>query len=125
MPDNLSMLNALKGIDPAEAMPFGAAATPEGSPTAISTMLSGIMGLPKRLMDAANQAVPGLRKEDVTDNPNAPEPNQPMYNASADTAQALMGIGAPAAEAGAAGSLGGRLSMTADQRAADFAEKMA
>jgi hypothetical protein len=123
--DNSSILDALKGVNPADAMPFGAGATPEGSPNALSSMLSGLLGMPKHLVESAQQAVPGLRKADVTDNPHAPEPNQPLYDASAETALNLLKTGMPAAEAGSAGMVGGRLSATADHRMADIAEKMA
>lgn len=86
--------------------------------------LAGVMNLPKRLLDASAQAVPGLRKEDVTDNPNAQEPNQPMYNAAWDTARALSSGGMPAAEKGAAGIFGGKLAKTADHYNMNDAKNM-
>lgn len=124
MADNF-LINALKGVNPADAMPFGAAATPEGSPTALSAMLSGLFGMPKHLVEGAQNATPGLRRQDVTDIPGKGQPNDPLYNTSADMAMALAGAGAPAAEAGAAGIFGGKLAKTADLRALNEAKLMA
>lgn len=87
-----AIINALKGVDPADAMPFGAANTPEGSPTMFGNMVSGLMGMPKRLIDAAKT-----------------QDTEAMIPASTETAMALAGVGAPAAEAGAAGIFGGKL----------------
>src|SRR5271165_390793 len=100
MPDEKSSyLDALRGIDPAEAMPFGAGATPQGSPTALSGMLSGILSMPKHLMENSQFSVD-------TGNYDPKEPVQ---------AVAMMaGMGAPAAEVGAAGIFGGKLAKTAD-----------
>lgn len=113
MPDNnSSILAALRGADPDGAMAFGQAAAPQGA--AVLNTLQGIMSIPKHLIDASANAVPGLRREDYTDNPGAPQPNQPMYDAAADTAMNLAGVGMPAAEAGAAGIFGGQLARTAD-----------
>lgn len=123
MADNF-IVNALKGINPAEVMPFGAAATPEGSQTALSAMLGGLFGMPKHLIESAKTATPGLRRQDVTDLPGKAQPNDPLYNASAETALALAGAGAPAAEAGAAGIFGGKLAKTADMKALQEAEQM-
>lgn len=123
MADNF-LINALKGVNPADAMPFGAAATPEGSPTALSAMLSGLFGMPKHLVEGAQNATPGLRRQDVTDIPGKGQPNDPLYNTSADMAMALAGAGAPAAEVGAAGIFGGKLAKTADIKALIEANKM-
>lgn len=113
MADN-SIVNALKGVSSAEAIPFGAATMPEGSVPYLSAMLSGLLNIPKHLIDSAKTATPGLRREDVTDIPGTSQPNDPLYHAAADTAMALGGIGAPAAEVGAAGIFGGKLAKTAD-----------
>lgn len=122
MADNSSILAALKGVDPADAMPFGAAATPEGSPTMLSSMLAGVMNIPKHLIDAAKKAPqPGLRREDFTDLPGSAQPGDKLAGAAADTSMALAGAGAPAAEAGAAGIFGGKLAKTANLRQLDEA----
>ncbi len=111
----------------ADPVPFGVGgpAEPTADPSPlVGNLLAGILGIPKHLIDASANAVPGLRKEDVTDNPNAAEPNQPLYNASMQTAGSLAGLGAPAAEAGAAGIFGGKLAQTADIKALIEAQKM-
>jgi hypothetical protein len=111
----------------ADALPFGVASPQEDEVPAaplVGHLAAGVLNIPKRLIDATAQAVPGLRKEDVTDNPNAEEPNQPMYNAAWDTARALQGAGAPAAETNAAGIFGGRLAKTADHYNMNDAENM-
>jgi len=106
MADN-SIINALKGVDPADAMPFGAANTPEGSPTMFGNMLSGLMGMPKHLIDAAK-----------TYDPQDPHGSiDRLIPASTETAMSLAGVGAPAAEVGAAGIFGGKLAKTADMKA--------
>lgn len=119
-----SIIDALKGVDPADAMPFGAGATPEGSPNALSVMLKGLFGMPAHLIDAAKDSTPGLRREDYTDNPAAPQPNKPLYDAAGETALGLAGVGTPMAASGAAGIFGGRLAKTADLRALDAADRM-
>lgn len=99
MADNSNILAALKGVDPADAMPFGVGATPEGSPTALSSMLSGVMNLPKHLLENSQNSL---------DTGNY-DPKVPV-----SAALTLMGGAAPAAEAGAAGIFGGKLARTAD-----------
>lgn len=126
MTDNAAILAALRGQSQ-DPMPFGVGgpAEPEvQAPGIIGKLTSGLLNVPKHLIDAAATAVPGLRREDVTDNPNAPEPNQPLYNAALHTAAQLAGLGAPAAEAGAAGIFGGRLAKTADLHALKEAESL-
>jgi|ERR1700722_77279 len=110
-----------------DALPFGVGgpAEPEVSASPlVGNLIAGLLNIPKHLIDASAEAVPGLRKEDVTDNPNAPEPNAPLYKAAADTAMTLAGTGAPGAEAGAAGIFGGKLAKTADIPALIEANKM-
>lgn len=99
--------NPWANVPLSEALPFGAGATPQGSPTALSGALSGVMNIPKHLIDSA-----------ATNDTGA------MVGPAADAAMALMGVGAPAAEAGAAGIFGGRLSPMADLKALQEAEKM-
>src|SRR5258708_9637432 len=78
----------------ADKLPFGvggpAEETVDPSPM-VGNLVAGLLGIPKHLIDASANAMPGLRKEDVTDNPNAAEPNQPLYNASMQTALGLTG----------------------------------
>lgn len=111
----------------ADKLPFGVAGPAEDvvdPAPVLGSLAMGVLNIPKHLIDASANAVPGLRKEDVTDNPNAAQPNQPMYNAAADTAMALAGTGAPAAEVGAAGIFGGKLAKTADVKALIEANQM-
>lgn len=123
--DKAAILAALRGGQ--DAMPFGVGGPAESqawAPDVIGGVGSALVGIPKHLIDASKNAVPGLRKEDFSDNPNAPQPNQPLYNAAADTAMALAGTGAPMAEAGAAGIFGGKLAKTADVGKLQEAERM-
>jgi hypothetical protein len=107
------------------ATPFGMANTPQGDKTALSGMLSGIMAIPKNLIDAAKEAPPiGLRREDFTDIPGAAQPTDRLVDASTQTAMALAGLGAPGAEAGAAGIFGGKLARTANLDKLNLASKM-
>lgn len=105
-----------------EAIPGGAGTTPQGDPTALSGMLSGVMNMPKHLIDAAKESAahnygpgPAVQSDSWVD---------PLPAQAAQTAMALGGMGAPAAEAGAAGIFGGRLAKTADLKALQEAEKM-
>lgn len=127
-PDNAGMIAALKNEPPQEdVMPFGVGgpAEPSGSPAGfLGKVVSEPFHQIKRLIDASANAVPGLRPEDYTDNPKAPHPNDPMYDAARDMSLNLMGTGMPFAQKGAAGIFGGRLSKTADQKMADLAERM-
>lgn len=109
-----------------EAMPFGTAVTPDGSPTALSGMLAGIMGIPKHLIDAAKESAahdfgpPPTEMKDSDPVWKDPLPKE-AFNAALMTA----GMGAPAAEAGAAGIFGGKLAKTADIEKLIEANKMA
>jgi hypothetical protein len=104
----------MAGVPLQEMMPFGAGNTPEGSDTALSMMVKALMGVPKKAVDAATGATPGLRREDYTDNPEAVQPNAPLYDAGARTAIDLAGVGTPMAASGAAGIFGGKLGVGAD-----------
>lgn len=116
--DNAGMVAALKNEPPQQdVMPFGVGgpAEPSGSPAGfLGKVVSEPFHLLKRLMDSSANAVPGLRREDYTDNPKAPQPNQPMYDAAAETTLNLMGTGMSMAEKNAAGSFGGVLAKTAN-----------
>lgn len=119
------IVNALKGLSPEDQT----AMQPEtfANPAVAQTMkgLAGIATIPKHLIDAAAEAPPpGLRREDFTDIPGSAQPGDKLISTAADTAMALAGTGAPAAETGAAGIFGGRLAQTADLRALKEAEKM-
>lgn len=109
MADNSSILDFLKGVNPADAIPFGAATTPEGSTTALSGMLGGIMSIPKKLVQNSQHSL----------DTGTYDPKVPM-----EAAMSLAGMGAPAAEAGAAGIFGGKLARTADLKALQEAEQM-
>lgn len=116
--DKNSTIAALMNVPMSEAMPFGAGATPEGSPTMLSNMVSALLSLPKRAVDAskadtAHYAANGLDQTSQTVGP------------AAEMAMALAGAGAPFAEAGAAGIFGGRLAKTANLDALREAEMMA
>lgn len=108
-----SWINALRGIDPAEAMPFGAAATPEGSPTALSGMIAG-----------AAKLIPNAMKASAIDVQNLGS-GEPTVGPAFEAARMLAGSGMPAAEQNAAGIFGGRLAKTADPKAFSKAELMA
>lgn len=119
------IVNALKGLSPEDQ----AAMQPEtfANPAVAQTMkgLAGIATIPKHLIDAAAEAPPpGLRREDFTDIPGSAQPGDKLAGAAADTAMALAGTGAPAAEAGAAGIFGGKLAKGADLKALAEAERM-
>lgn len=90
-----------------EMMPFGAGATPQGDPTMLSNMVSALMTLPKRAIDAS--------KADVAHyNEGGLDQTSQTVGPATETAMALMGTGAPAAEAGAAGIFGGKLARRAN-----------
>lgn len=70
-------------------------------------------------------AGPGLRREDYTDDPSAPQPVEPMLNDAMNVAD-VMSMGAmPMAAKGAAGIFGGKLAVTADHQALNMAERLA
>lgn len=81
-----------------DVMPFGAG-TPqevgEMPPNILDKILQHLISstatLPQRTIDAAAGSTPGLRREDYTDNPNASQPNAPLYNAAGETALTMMG----------------------------------
>jgi len=114
----------MAGVPLQEMMPFGAGNTPEGSDTALSMVVKALMGIPKKAIDSATQATPGLRREDYTDNPAAVQPNAPLYDAGARTAVDLAGVGTPMAASGAAGIFGGKLGIGADLGRLNKAEQM-
>lgn len=123
MADNASIIAALRGQD---AMPFGVGGPAEPAvESGAPGLISAILGMPKELMQASANAVPGLRRQDVTDIPGSAQPNDPMYGAAANMAMNLVGTGAPAAEVGAAGIFGGKLAKTADLKALNEAKRMA
>lgn len=99
--------NPWANVPMSEAIPFGAWATPDGSPTALSGMISGLFSMPKHLIDKAAEFDP----QDIHGSTVNVAP------AAAEMALALAGTGAPAAEAGAAGIFGGKLAKTADVKA--------
>jgi hypothetical protein len=115
----------MAGVPLSEMMPFGAGNTPEGTDTALSMMIKALVGAPKKAIDAATGATPGLRREDYTDNPEAVQPNAPLYDAGARTAIDLAGVGTPMAASGAAGIFGGKLGIGADLSKLGKAEQMA
>lgn len=119
------VVNALRNVPLNEAIPFGAATTPEGSPTALSNMLGEVASIPKNLVDASKVSTAqkyGPPPATLTDS-DIPV-NDPLIGASAGAAMALAGMGAPAAVKGAAGMFGGRLAQTADLRALKEAQAM-
>lgn len=126
--DNAGMIAALKNEPPQQdVMPFGVGgpAEPSGSPAGfLGKVVSEPFHQIKRLIDASANAIPGLRPEDYTDNPKAPHPNDPMYDAARDMSLNLMGTGMPFAQKGAAGSFGGRLAQTANLDKLKQADRM-
>jgi hypothetical protein len=67
----------------------------------------------------------GMRREDYTDDPNAPQPIEPLVNDAMNVAD-VMSLGSmPMATKGAAGIFGGRLAVTADHQALNRAQAMA
>lgn len=104
--------DALRKVPLNEAVPFGAAATPQGDPTALSNAAAAPYQMVKALMDSARQAPVGVPYEHMT--PEQRQAQDNLVNHSAETALGLAGGGTPAAEAGAAGIFGGRLAKTAD-----------
>lgn len=130
MPDKAQILAALRGEPLQDAMPFGVGGPAEpaiesGAPGLVSGLAKAAYAIPKNLIDSAAQnPMPGLRREDYTDIPGAAQPSDSLTGASADTALALAGTGVPMAEQGAAGIFGGRLSKTADLRALQEAQQM-
>jgi hypothetical protein len=120
--DNSALIAALRGQD---AMPFGVGGPAEPAiESGAPGLISALLGMPKELMEASAKAVPGLRRQDVTDIPGSTQPNDPMYGAAADMAMNLASSGMPAAEKGAAGIFGGKLAKTADLKALQEAEQM-
>jgi hypothetical protein len=95
MADNSSILAALRGINPADAMPFGAGTTPEGSPTALSGILSGIMNIPQHAIEGATEDVQHYQQQGML-------PNDPSRAVGPATDAAMMmtgGAGVVPAEA--------------------------
>lgn len=92
MADKAQTAAALRGDE--DRMPFGVGGPAEPVVDQAGT-LAGLAGaiwnIPKHLIDASRDAVPGLRNYDYSDNPNAPHPNQAMYNAVGDTAIGMLG----------------------------------
>ena len=101
---------ALKGVPLNEAIPGGAGTTPEGAPTALSGMISGATSLPQRAIENSQNSL----------NTGNYDPSVPV-----EAAATLTGVGAPMAEAGAAGIFGGKLAKTADLKALNEAKLMA
>src|SRR5882724_2901578 len=66
-------------------------------------MMEGVATLPKRLIEASQQAAPGLRREDYSDNPYAPQPNQGLYDTSGELAMQALGNAGVRPTGGAAG----------------------
>lgn len=96
-------------------------------------VINGTVSIPERVIKAAQETAPGLRREDYTDIP-APmgltgpygwQPSGELINAATDTAANLAGVGTSFAVPGAAGVFGGRLAKGADLTALKQAEKMA
>jgi hypothetical protein len=83
--------------------------------------LGQAFSLPQRLVESAGEATPGLRREDYTDNPYAPQPNQELYNTAGETAMQAMGNSGVRPTAGTAGVFVGPYGahmLRAEQRAA-------
>ncbi len=119
MPSPAEVIAALRG-QPQDPMPFGVGGPAEpaiasGAPGLVGGLASGAYGQVKNLIDAAGQAPqPGLRREDYTDVLGNAQPSDPLTHSAAQMAISLAGVGAPAAEAGAAGIFGGKLAKTAN-----------
>ncbi len=110
MSDLANTIRALYGGVPLqEAMPFGAANTPEGTQTALGKAIVDTATLPKRALgSAANYAGTGVYD---------PAP-------IVESAMTLATGGMPMAEKGALGIFGGKNALTADRRALNEAEQM-
>lgn len=122
MSDLKNTVSALYGgVAPQEAMPFGAANTPEGTQTGLGSVLSAIMGIPKHLIDAAQQAPVGVPTEQQT--PEQLAANKRLIDASGETALSLAGVGTPMSASGSAGIFGGKLAKTADLDKLVYAER--
>jgi hypothetical protein len=74
------------------------------------------------MFEAAQYA--GTRREDYTDDPEAPQPVDDLIRETMNTALGTAGASLPFAAKGAAGVFGGRLSQTADLNALDEAQRM-
>jgi hypothetical protein len=81
-----------------DILPFGAGTPQEVGETPpnildkiLHHLISSTATLPQRAVSAAANSIPGLRREDYTDNPNAPQPSAPLYDAAGETALTMMG----------------------------------
>lgn len=101
--DNAALIAALRGQD-AAAMQPETFANP-----AVSNALGALATLPKRAIENSQFSL----------DTGTYDPSVPM-----EAATSLAGVGAPAAEAGAAGIFGGKLAKTADIEKLIFANKM-
>lgn len=91
---------------------------------AVRAGATSIATLPQRVIQAAAGAPIGLRREDYTDDPTAPQPIDPLVAASTEAAGLMAGGSAPFAQQGALGIFGGRLAKTADQERLALAEAL-
>jgi len=113
-------VSALQKVPLNEAIPGGAGTTPQGDPTMFSNMITSALSIPQRAVEAAKQDTAHYQQYGMDQN-YAPQTVAP----AAEAAMTLAGVGAPAAEAGAAGIFGGKMAATADLKALNEAQQMA
>lgn len=120
--DNAQMIAALKGLSPADQ----AAMQPETfvNPV-VQHSLAGILNMPKDLVDAAKVSAAhnyGPSPDTMSDSDVWVDP---LPAQTTKAAMMLTGLGAPGAEAEAAGIFGGKLAKNADLKALNAAQQMA
>lgn len=78
------------------------------------------------MVDAARTAPPpGLRREDYSEDPNAPQPSQGLTDATLEAVTNLVGPGMAGAQPGSAGMFGGKMALGSDLQKLFKAEDMA